>query len=321
MTGSEPAERPAHPVLVSAEVESFLRNVTVPDDVAVTILHPQAEVPDGDYVGILPLLTRPIGPEQLDRLPRLRVVANMAVGYDNIDVPAARERDIHVTHTPDVLTGATAELTWALILAVARRVGEGERMVRAGEWEGWEPTQLMGTALDGKVLGIVGAGRIGREVGRRAGAFGMRVAYWGRTRREEWERKTGAEWMPELGALAAAADVLSVHVASSSGTRRIIDGEILDRMKEGAILVNTARGDVVDESALIERLEAGRLRAGLDVYEGEPVVPERLRRLPNAVLLPHLGSATRETRQAMFDLAWENLVTCVRGGDPITPVP
>lgn len=307
-------------VLVSAEVESFLRHVTIPDDIAVEVLQPGGEVPTGDHVGILPVLTRVIGAEQMDRLPDLRVVANMAVGYDNIDVAAARARGVRVTNTPDVLTGATAELAWALILAVARRVGEGERLVRAGEWEGWEPTQLLGTSLDGKTLGIVGAGRIGREVGRRAGAFGMRVAYWGRTRREEWEREVGARWVGELGELAAASDVLSIHVASTDSTRQLVDGAILDRMRDGAILVNTARGDVVDEPALIQRLEAGRLRAGLDVYAAEPVVPERLRRLPNVVVLPHLGSATRETRQAMFDLAWENLLRCVRGQEPLTAV-
>ncbi len=308
------------PVLVAAEVEAFLRKVAVPDDIAVRIMDPGEAVPEGDFVGILPVLTRPIGPAQLERLPSLRVIANMAVGYDNVDVEAARERGVRVTNTPDVLTGATAELAWALILAGARRLGEGERMVRAGEWTGWEPTQLLGTGLQGKTLGIVGPGRIGREVGRRAGVFGMRVAYWGRARRAEWEREVDAEWVPELAALAAASDVLSIHVASTRQTRGLIDGPVLDAMKEGTLLVNTARGDVVDEPALIDRLERGRIRAALDVYAAEPVVPERLRRLPNVVLLPHLGSATEETRQAMFDLAWENLLRCVRGEAPVTPV-
>lgn len=309
-----------HSVLVSAEVETFLGNVEVPPDLEVRILAPAEEVPAGDHAGILLVLTRPFGPEQMDRLPRLRVIANMAVGYDNVDIVAARERGIRVTNTPDVLTGATAELTWALILAVARRVGEGERMVRAGEWRGWEPTQLMGMGLDGKTLAIVGAGRIGREVGRRAGVFGMRVAYWGRTRRGAWESEVGAEWVPDLAELAGGADVLSIHVASAVGTRGLIDGAILDRLREGALVVNTARGDVIDEPALIERLEAGRIRAGLDVYAHEPEVPERLWGLENVVLLPHLGSATRQTRQAMFDLAWDNLVRCVHGQQPITPV-
>ena len=307
-------------VLVSAEVEPFLRERDVPDDVGVELLSPDHEVPEGDYAGILPLLTRPIGSAQLDRLPELRVVANMAVGYDNVDLEAARDRGVAVANTPDVLTDATAELTWALILAAARRVGEGERLVRSGGWTGWEPTQLLATGLRGKVLGIVGAGRIGREVGRRAGAFGMDVAYWARTPRPAWEEEVAAVWVEELESLAARADVLSIHVASTPDTRRLIDGPLLDRLKPGAIVVNTARGDVVDQDALIDRLEAGRLWAGLDVYEAEPVVPDRLRRLENVVLLPHLGSGTRQTRQAMFDLAWDNLLRGVRGEALLTPV-
>jgi glyoxylate reductase len=307
-------------VLVSAEVETFLREREVPDDVAVELLAPDAPVPFGDYAGILPLLTRPIGALEMDRLRGLRVVANMAVGYDNVDLEAARSRSIRVTNTPDVLTDATAELTWALILAVARRVGEGERLVRAARWNGWEPTQLLATGLRGKRLGIVGAGRIGREVGRRADAFGMDVIYWGRTRRPDWEAEVAAVWAEGLELLAERVDVLSVHIASTPDTRRLIDGPVLDRMKPGAILVNTARGDVIDEAALIDRLEAGRLRAGLDVYEREPEVPERLRRLENVVLLPHLGSGTRQTRQAMFDLAWDNLIRGVRGEEVLSPV-
>lgn len=307
-------------VLVSAEVEAFLREREVPDDVAVELLAPDAPVPFGDYAGILPLLTRPIGALEMDRLRGLRVVANMAVGYDNVDLEAARERGVRVTNTPDVLTDATAELTWALILAAARRVGEGERLVRSGGWSGWEPTQLLATGLRGKLLGVVGAGRIGQEVGRRADAFGMDVAYWGRTRRPEWETEVAALRVDDLEALAERVDVLSIHIASTPATRHLINGAVLDRLKAGAILVNTARGDVVDEGALIDRLEAGRLRAGLDVYEREPEVPERLRRLDNVVLLPHLGSGTRQTRQAMFDLAWDNLVRGVRGEDVLTPV-
>jgi glyoxylate reductase len=307
-------------VLVAAEVETFLREREVPDDLEVELLDPADPIPAGDYAGILTLLTRRIGPAEIERLPRLRVVANMAVGYDNVDTDAARQRGIRVSNTPDVLTDATAELTWALILAVARRVGEGERLVRARAWTGWEPTQLLGTGLRGKLLGIVGAGRIGSEVARRAGAFGMRVAYWGRSPRPDLERETGARYIPDLPYLAARADVLSVHLASSSATRKIIDGPLLDAMKPGTIFINTARGDIVDEPSLVERLAAGRIRAGLDVFTAEPHVPETLEDLENVVLLPHLGSATRETRQAMFDLAWENLLRGVRGHDLLTPV-
>jgi glyoxylate reductase len=308
-------------VLVAAEAEAFLRQRDIPPDLIVDLLHPGDAIPAGDHEGLLALLTRRIGAVELDRLPRLRIVANMAVGYDNVDLDAARERGVLVSNTPDILTDATAELTWALILAVARRVGEGERLVRDGAWTGWEPAQLLGTGLAGRLLGIAGAGRIGREVGRRARPFGMRVAYWSRNRQPEWEGEVGAEHVPDLADLAARADVLSIHLASSPDTRRRIDGPLLDRMPEGAILINTARGDIVDEPALIERLEAGRIRAGLDVFAAEPRVPDRLRALDNVVLLPHLGSATLETRQAMFDLAWDNLLLGLRRQPLLTPVP
>ena len=307
-------------VLVSAEVEAFLRNVDVPSDIEVELLDPDDDVPAGDYAGILPLLTRTIGPDEMDRLDGLRVVANMAVGYDNVDLEAARDRGVRVTNTPDVLTDATAELTWALILAAARRIGEGERLVRAGAWDGWAPTQLLGMGLDGKVLGIVGAGRIGREVGRRAGAFGMDVVYWNRSARDEWAAEIGARRAGTVPELADRADVLSVTVASTPETHHLVDADVLAALRDGAIVVNTARGEIIDEAALIRELETGRIRAGLDVYEHEPTVPARLRSLENVVLLPHLGSGTRQTRQAMFDLAWETLVRCVRGEDPVTPV-
>ncbi len=308
-------------VLVSAELAPFLEQATVPAGLVVDLLDPAEAIPEGGpHAGILPLLTRRVSGTDMDRLPALRVIANMAVGYDNVDLAAARDRGIQVANTPDVLTEATAELTWALILAVARRVGEGERLVRAGTWDGWGPTQLMGTGLAGRTLGLLGAGRIGREVGRRAGAFGMRVAYWGRTRRPEWEAECGAEPVASAGDLAERADVLSVHLASTPETRGLVDGALLDRMRPGAIVVNTARGDIVDEPALVERLVAGRLRAGLDVFAAEPAVPDALLGLDNVVLLPHLGSATRETRQAMFDLAWENLVRGVTGEPLRTPV-
>jgi glyoxylate reductase len=307
-------------VLVAAEVEAFLRERVIPPDVQPELLAPDQPVPAGDHDGLLCLLTRRVGPADLDRLPRLRVIANMAVGHDNLDLDAARRRGIAVSNTPDVLTDATAELTWTLILAVARRVGEGERLVRAGAWTGWEPTQLLGSGLRDKLLGLVGAGRIGREVGRRASVFGMRVAYWGRSAHPTFEAETGARRVTQLAQLAARADVLSIHLASTPETKGIIDADTMDRMKPGAILINTARGDVVEEPALVQRLEAGRIRAGLDVFADEPRVPDPLRRLDNVVLLPHLGSATRETRQAMFDLAWENLVRGVRGDPLLTPV-
>lgn len=307
--------------LVAASLAPFLAEVDPPPDVSVELLADGAPVPAGDYAGILPLLTRRIGAQELELLPRLRVIANYAVGYDNVDVAAARARGVAVSNTPDVLTEATAELTWALILATARRLGEAERVARSGAWRGWGPTQLLGMGLSGKLLGIVGAGRIGREVGERARAFGMRVAYWGRSRPADWERRVHAAWRP-LPELLSEADVLTLHVALTPATAGLIGREALDGMKPGAILVNTARGGLVDEAALADALESGRLRAaGLDVHAGEPVIPERLRRLENLVLLPHIGSATEEARRGMFRLAWDNLLRGLRGEPLVTPVP
>jgi len=307
-------------VLVAAPLEPFLRRTVVPPGIEVELLAEGAALPEGEYVGIVPLLTRRLGEAELGRLPGLRIVANFAVGFDNVDVAAARARGIAVSNTPGVLTEATAELTWALILAAARRVPEGEALVRGGEWTGWAPTQLLAMGLGGKVLGLLGAGRIAQAVARRAPAFGLRVRYWSRTRRPAWEAECGVEWRA-LAALLAEADVLSLHLALSPETERIIGREALARMKAGAVLVNTARGGLVDEEALVAALRSGRLRAaGLDVYAAEPLVPPGLRELPNVVLLPHLGSATEEARQGMWDLAWQNLLRVLSGGEPLTPV-
>ncbi|MBI4409852.1 MAG: D-glycerate dehydrogenase [Gemmatimonadetes bacterium] len=307
-------------VLVAAALEPFLRETEVPPDLFVELLPEEAPVPTGDYAGILPLLTRRIGPAELARLPALRVIANYAVGFDNVDVGAARARGVAVSNTPDVLTEATAELTWALILATARRLGEGERLVRRGAWTGWAPTQLLGMGLAGKVLGLVGAGRIGQEVGRRAPAFGMRVVYWSRAPRSAWERDVGARYL-ERDRVFAEADVVSIHLALAPETVGLVGAGALALMRPSAILVNTTRGGVVDEDALVAALAAGRIRgAGLDVYAHEPQIPARLRELENVVLLPHLGSATEEARRGMWRLAWQDLLRGVRGEPLLNPV-
>jgi glyoxylate reductase len=307
-------------VLIAEPLAPFLEQRPFPDDLEPELLPENAAVPAGNYVGILPLLTRKLGVGEFDRLPSLRVVANYAVGYDNIDVAAAHARGIGVSNTPGVLTVATAELTWALILAAARRLSEGESLARGGAWTGWTPTQLIGMGLDGKVLGLIGAGRIGQEVARRAPGFGMSVIYWSRTRRAEWERASNVVWR-ELDQLLAEADVVSLHVPHTSRTDRLLDARAMACMKPTSILINTARGGIVDEAALIEALATGRLRAaGLDVYAAEPQIPQQLRELPNTVLLPHLGSATEEARWAMWRVAAENLVRGARGEPLLTPV-
>jgi glyoxylate reductase len=295
-------------VLVARSLEDFAKAIRTPD-----IEWFDQRIPATECVAIVPTVMDRVGAEQLDRLSGLRLIANFGVGYDNIDVRHARERGVAVTNTPGVLTGATAELTWALILAVARRIGEGERLVRAGEWTGWRPTQLRGQSLDSKTLGIVGAGRIGREVGKRAAAFGMRTIYWGRT------RTSGLEFV-ELDELLRMSDVVSIHLSRSAETEGLIDASKLALLKDGAMLINTARGSIVDEAALIRELQSGRVSAGLDVYTHEPKVPRELMELNNVVLLPHLGSATHEARQAMWDLAWANVGALLGNKELLTPI-
>jgi glyoxylate reductase len=243
----------------------------------------------------------------LDAAPELEIVANIAVGYDNIDVPAAKSRKVVVTNTPDVLTEATAELTWGLILAAARRITEGDRLVRRGEWKGWALDFMLGMELRGKQLGIIGRGRIGRAVAARAPAFGMTAVF--------------AKHDMSLDELLVSSDVISIHAPSTPETRHMIDRKALARMKRSALLVNTARGTLVDEEALVwalgEHLIAG---AALDVYEKEPIVHPGLLTMEHVVLAPHLGSATRETRTAMADLAVGNVLAVLDGRPPLTPV-
>lgn len=270
--------------------------------------------------GLLALLTDRVDAELIDAAPRLQVVANLAVGYDNIDLVAADRRGVVVTNTPGVLTEATADLTWALLLAAARRVGEGERLVRAGAWRGWRPTELLGRPVWGRTIGIVGMGAIGTAVARRARGFAMRVLYSSRHPALGAEQEVGAERLP-LPDLLAEADVVSLHVPLTPETHHLIDEVALARMRPHAVLVNTARGPVIDEPALVAALASGRpAAAGLDVYEREPEVTEALLASDRVVLLPHLGSATTEARRAMVELAAANLVAVLGGRPPVTPV-
>lgn len=259
-----------------------------------------------DKQALISVLTDRVTPELLDAAPNLRIVSNIAVGYENIDVAAATARGVIVTNTPDVLTEAVAEFTWALILAAARRVVEGDRLIRRNGWKGWALDFMLGTELRGKQLGIVGSGRIGRAVGAKAPAFGMTAVFGQRT---------------TLDQMLVTSDVISLHVPGGPATRNLIDRKTFARMKRSAIFVNTARGSVVDEEALIwalkERLIAA---AALDVFENEPHVREELMTMENVVLVPHLGSATRETRTAMINLAVSNVLAVAAGDPPLTPV-
>jgi glyoxylate reductase len=271
---------------------------------------------------VLTLLQDRVDEELLEAAgPQLRCVANVAVGYDNVDVETAARRGIVVTNTPGVLDDATADLTLALILAATRRVVEGDRLIRAGRPWTWGMHFMLGTDLRGKQLGIVGLGGIGSKVAERARAFGMTIAYHSRSPAPaEVVERVGAERMP-LEQLLDSSDVLSLHCPLTPETYHLIDAAELAAMKPSAVLINAARGPVVDERALAEALAAKQIAAaGLDVYEHEPRVEPGLLELDNVVLVPHLGSATIETRTAMAELAARNAISVLRGQGPLTPV-
>ena len=247
---------------------------------------------------------------------RVKLIANYGVGFDHIAMDAAKERGIVVTNTPGVLTDATADLAMTLMLMASRRAGEGERELRAGKWTGWRPTHLVGSALKDKVLGLVGFGRIGQATAERAHyGFGMRIAYYGRhPASAEVNAQLDAQYYPDLAGLLAASDFVSLHIPGGAETENLIDARAIATMKEGAYLINTARGGVVDHNALAEALKSGQLAgAGLDVYPQEPLVPPVLLELENVVLLPHLGSANEETRTAMGMRALANVEAWAKG--------
>jgi glyoxylate reductase len=271
--------------------------------------------------GILPTVTEKMDAEVMDAAgDGLKVIANMAVGYDNIDLDAAGERNVVVTNTPDVLNETTADTAFMLLLAAARRLGEAERLLRSGGWEAWGPMQLTGPDVWGKKLGVVGFGRIGQAVGRRARGFDMEVLYHDQYRNESAEKETGVRYT-ELDELLRTCDFISVHTPLTDETYHLIGATELGRMKTEAVLINTSRGPVVDEAALADALAEGRIfAAGLDVYEKEPEVHPKLLELENVVLAPHIGSASIETRDKMAALAAENLAAVLRGEEPKTPV-
>jgi glyoxylate reductase len=303
------------PASVLAKLEAAAALDLYTGDRAIPPEELRARVADKD--ALVCLLTDAVDRSVIDAAPRLKIVANVAVGYNNVDVAYARSRGIVVTNTPDVLTESVADFTWALILAVTRRISEGERLLRRGEWKGWALDFMLGAELRGKQLGLVGLGRIGRAVAARAPAFGMRVAY---TSRQDADFP-GVERL-SLDRLLVTSDIVSLHVPLTPETRHLIDRKALARMKRSAYLVNTARGPVVDEEALAWALKQHLLAgAALDVYENEPAVHPDLLALENVLLVPHLGSATTETRTAMADLAAANVLAVLGGRDALTPVP
>ncbi len=273
-----------------------------------------AGVQDAD--ALLCLLTDRVSEKVLMAGRKLKIVSNYAVGYDNIDIKAATELGIIVTNTPGVLTDATAELAWALIFAVARRIVESDKFVRDGEFKGWHPTLLLGFELKGKTLGIIGAGRIGTAMALKSRGFDMRVLYFSRRRNRELEEKLNAEFV-SLEKLLKESDFISLHVPLTETTYHLLGEKEFGMMKPTAILVNTSRGPVIDEKALIKALKQGRIAgAGLDVFENEPHVPEELKELDNVVLTPHIGSATHRAREEMAVMAAQAIVDALHGKTP-----
>lgn len=267
--------------------------------------------------GLLCTITDQIDRELLDKAPHLRMIANYGVGFNNIDVKAATARGIPVSNTPGVLTDATADITFALILATARRVVEGDKRNREGKFKFWAPLHFLGREVSGKTLGIIGLGRIGKAVVRRARGFEMRVLYHNRHPMEESEEKQLDVQYVDLKRLLTEADFVSLHVPLTDQTHHLIGSHELERMKPSAYLINASRGPVVDEKALVEALKNGKIAgAGLDVYEDEPNLAPGLADLDNVTLLPHVGSATLETRTKMAQLAADNLLTGLRGEIP-----
>ncbi len=270
--------------------------------------------------GILSLLTDKYDKSFIDKLYNCKIIANCAVGYNNIDVSYAASKNIVVTNTPDVLTDATAEIAVGLILACSRRIVEGDKLVREGRFTGWRPDFHLGLELKGKTLGIIGAGRIGIAAAERAKSFGMKIIYFNRSAKKEFEKATGAVKV-SLDDLLTGADVISVHLPLSDSTYKILDKERLDKIKSTAILINTARGELIDEDHLIKILKAKKIfAAGLDVYENEPEINPDFFSLNNVVLLPHIGSATLETRNKMAELAARNIVEVLSNRKALTPV-
>ncbi|MDK2919209.1 MAG: glyoxylate reductase [Candidatus Petromonas sp.] len=266
--------------------------------------------------GILCLLSDTIDGELMDVEPKVKIFANYAVGYNNMDVEAAKERNIYLSNTPGILTDATADLAWALIFATARRLTEGDRYVRAGKFKRWSPKLLLGRDITGKTLGIIGAGRIGQAVARRGKAFNMQILYYNRSRKKDFEVETDAQYVP-LEELLGKSDFISLHTPLTKETTHLISDKEFKVMKDTAILINTARGPVVDEKALVKALKNKEIwGAGLDVYENEPQVEEELKTLDNVVLCPHIGSATYETRMKMAVMAADNIIAALHGKVP-----
>jgi glyoxylate reductase len=314
-------------VFITQKLPSVAYNLLAKEGLEVSVYGDDKTISKRDLIklahdsdAVISLLTDKIDSTVIAKLTNCKVIANYAVGYNNIDVNAATKNGIAVTNTPDILTQSTADLTLALILSVARRVIEGDQLVRNGKFVGWKPELLLGMELNGKTIGIFGAGRIGQAVAGRAKAFGMKILYVANSRKAKFEKKTGAKKVG-LKSLLKNSDIVSLHSPLTPKTNGLIDKQHLDLLKSNAIFINTARGEIVDENYLITLLKNKKIfGAGFDVYVNEPKVNKKLLKLQNAVLLPHLGSGTTETRDEMAILAAKNVINVLKGKKPLTPV-
>jgi len=269
---------------------------------------------------LISLLTEKIDSEVIDQMPGCKIIANYAVGYNNIDIDYAKQKKIIVTNTPDVLTESTADLTMALVLACARRLSEGEDLIKRGRFRGWKPKLLLGMELKNKTFGILGAGRIGSAVARRAKSFGTSIIYVDSNRNQKLEDETAAKKV-SLRYLLENSDILSVHLPLNSQTHHFLNQERLSQLKRNSIIINTTRGEIIDEKALIRLLKSNRIMAvGLDVFENEPFINPELLKFPNVLVIPHLGSATNEARDGMAELAVKNVINVLKEKPALTPV-
>ncbi len=270
--------------------------------------------------GIISMLSDKFNNEVIDELKKCKIIANYAVGYNNIDIAYAKKKNIVVTNTPGALTNSTADLAVSLVLTCARNVIIGEELVRNGKFKGWAPKMLLGYELAGKTVGIIGAGRIGTETAVRLKAFGTEIIYYNRSKKKDFEEKTGAKKV-NLDTLLKKCDIISLHLPLNNETLNLISKEKLELLKPNAIVVNTARGEVIDEPALIDCLKNNKIfAAGFDVYQNEPAVNKELLKLKNVVLLPHLGSATFEARTKMAEMAAQNIVNVLKGEKALNKV-
>lgn len=314
-------------VFITRKIPSIAKELLVKNGISVKVF-PYDRIIEHDELikrtknvdGIISLLTDKFDARTIDYLKKCKVIANYAVGYNNIDIEYAKSKGIVITNTPDVLTDATAEVAAALVLACARRIPESEAMMRGNKFRGWEPQLLKGVQLTNKTFGIIGAGRIGQATAKRIKGFGCKIIYYNKTTKREFEQDLDAKRV-SLNKLLKSANIISLHLPLNVKTNKLINKEKLELMKPDAIFINTARGEIVDEKHLIKMLKRKRIfSAGFDVYENEPNVNPELLKLRNVVLLPHVGSATIETRNAMANLASMNVINILKGKKAITPV-